>query len=139
MPSPITIYSIARSVADGDGGQILDVLADFANEFGKAYRIHIGPNGDATDPACYSGHPGYPQTLFVLNTSKLRGYLPPMPAGGPYHIFVRRLDMSRTALITSAIQVMPKMYYSGVFGLRGILPTQYRTGPRNLELLEPTA
>jgi len=136
MPAPITIYSVSRTTADGDGGQLLEIQGDFADEFGKEYQIHIGPVGDYTDPACYSGQIGYPRVVFPLNARKLRGYLPPMVAGGPYKIFVRRVDMTRTALILNAITVMPKMHYSGVFGLRGVLPQHYLTGPRNMELLE---
>jgi len=136
MPTPITIYSISRSTADADGGQRLEIVGDFVDEFGVTYQIHVGPAGDYTDPACYSGKPGFKQIIVPLNSTKLRGYLPPMTPGGPYNVFVRRVDMTRTALIAAAITVMPKMYYSGVFGLRAILPPYYRTGPRNMENLE---
>ena len=139
MPLPITIYSISRSTADAEGGQILDIRGDFVGEFGKEYQIHVGPAGDYTDPACYSGQSGHPRVLYPLNDTKLRGYLPPMPAGGPYSIFIRRVDMTRTVLVAAVMTVMPAMHYTGVFGLRGSLPPNYHTGPRNMEALEPVA
>jgi hypothetical protein len=137
MPTPITIYSISRDTADADGGQLLEIQGDFAGEFGKEYQIHVGPIGSYTDPACYSGQPGHPRVLYPLNERKLRGYLPPLPVGGPYDLFVRRVDMTRTVLVASVITVMPAMHYSGVFGLRIVLPTYYRTGPRSMEALGP--
>ena len=137
MPATITIVGISRVTADSDGGQFFEVLGDFAGEFGKEYQIHVGLAGDYTDPACYSGQPGMPRILTPINDKKLRGYLPPLPAGGPYNVYVRRVDMTRTALIPTAITVMPKMYYTGVFSVRGVLPPIYHTGPRNMDLLEP--
>ena len=136
MPTPITIYSVSRTVADGDGGQLLEIQGDFIGEFSKEYQIHIGPNGNYTDPACYSGKPGNPQILYPLNDSKLRGYTPPMLAGGPYSIYVRRVDMVRDIVLPSAIIVLPPMHYSGVFSLRSIFPIYYFMGPRNLENVE---
>jgi hypothetical protein len=130
----IAITSVSRTVCDSAGGQLLEIVGDFLNEFGKEYQIHIGSNGDYTDLACFSGIPGRPRILYPTSNTKLRGYIPPLIVGGPYHIYVRRVDMTRDVLISSALTASKPMFFSSVFALRTLLPLYYATGPRNIEL-----
>ena len=134
MTTPITIDSLSRIDADGAGGQLLDVVGDFAGEFGKAYQIHIGPAGDYTDTACFSGIIGSPRILYPMNDVRLRGYLPPLTEG-VYNVYVRRVDMTRATLLSGVMSVRPPMFYTSVFDLRMSLPPYYKTGPRNIEMV----
>ena len=136
MPDPITIYQISRDHADANGGQQLLIDGVFAVDFGKAMSVHVGPAGDYTDPLCVAGVAGQATTVYPLSARKLRCYLPPLTPGGPYKLYVRRVDMTRAIVIPDAITVLPAMYYSGVFDIRTVLPPFYRTGPRNMDLLE---
>lgn len=136
MPDPITITALSRYMADANGGQMLVIEGDFIPDFGKGLHVHVGPAGDATDPKCLSGIAGQGTVLYPANATKLRCFLPVMPAGGPYNVFVRRVDMTRTTLLLAAMTVLPKMYHSAVFDLRTVLPPYYKTGPRNMDLLE---
>lgn len=136
MPDPITILTLSRDHADADGGQMLMIEGDFTADIGQAMRVHVGPAGDATDPACVSGIAGQGLTVYPVSSKKLRCFFPMLTPGGPYNVFVRRMDMTRTGLVVAAITVLPQMYYSSVFDMRTVLPPFYRTGPRNMDLLE---
>jgi len=136
MPDPITLYTLSRDHADADGGQVLIIQGAFALDIGKAMYVHIGPAGDYTDPLCVSGIAGQGQLLYPMSARKLRCFFPMLTLGGPYNVFVRRVDMTRTGLMAAAITVLPQMYYSSVFDMRTVLPPFYRTGPRNMDLLE---
>lgn len=136
MPETITITGISRSKADAAGGQLLVIEGDFAVDFGKPMHVHVGPAGDATDPLCLAGVAGRGTTIYTLNATKLRCYLPMLRTGGPFKVYIRRADMSRTAVVLDAITVLLPMHYSSTFDLRGTLPPSYRTGPRNIELVD---
>jgi len=136
MPDPIYISGISRDHADADGGQMLVIEGNFAVDISKAMNVHIGLAGDSTDPKCVSGVAGHGTTLYPINAKKLRCFFPMLEPGGPYDVYVRRVDMTRTALLAAVITVLPRMYYSSVFDLRTVLPPFYRTGPRSMDLLE---
>jgi len=134
---PITITSISLDTIDADGGTQLTIVGDFSGEFGKAYQMHIGLNGNYTDTPCQSGIPGQGITLYPLSATKLRCYTPKLDPGGPYAVYIRRVDNTRTQLMPAAMTVLKQMYYSSVFSLRGLAPPIFLVGPRNMDLLEP--
>jgi hypothetical protein len=136
MPATITIDTLSRDHADADGGQMLMLDGDFAADVGKAMFVHVGVAGDATDPKCVSGIAGQATTLYPISPGKLRCFFPMLVPGGPYNVYIRRSDMTRTALVATAVTVLPRMYYSSVFDIRTVLPHNYQTGPRNMDLLE---
>jgi hypothetical protein len=115
---------------------MLLITGDFAADIGQAMNVHVGLAGDFTDPQCVSGIAGQARTLYPITAQKLRCFFPMLTPGGPYNVFVRRVDMTRTGLVAAAITVLPRMYYSSVFDIRTVLPPSYRTGPRNMDLLE---
>lgn len=136
MPDPITLYTLSRDHVDADGGQMLIIQGEFGPDTGKALNVHVGLAGDYTDPQCVSGVAGQGTTIYPATSKKLRCFFPMLESGGPYNVYVRRVDMTRAGLMAAVITVLPKMYYSAVFDLRTVLPPFYKTGPRNMDLLE---
>ena len=133
MPSSITITALSRAAVDTEGGAELVITGDFADQFGKAYRVYAGPLGTVADAPCGSGKAGQGFDLYVQSATSLCCFLPALVAGATTNLLVRRVDGSREQLIAAALRVLPKQHYSCVFDMRAILPPTYRLGPRNLE------
>lgn len=134
-PDP-TILSLAFNspeVAVG-GGKVL-VYGDFSRDAGKAFLVYVGPNGDATDYLCLSGIPGRAHDVFPISDERIGFYLPIIPPGGPYKVFVARKDGTRSGVLNS-VTVLPPPYHASVFAFRALLPPHYKTGPRGMEYLE---
>jgi hypothetical protein len=136
MTAPITIYALSRDHVDADGGQTLIIEGEFALDAGMPMRVHVGATGTVADPLCVSGVAGQGVTLYPVSPRRLRCFFPVLTPGGPYDVYVRRTDMSRAILLADVITVLPRMYYSSVFGIRTVLPPFYKTGARNMDLLE---
>lgn len=136
----VLLTSISPEKVLADGGAKFSVFGDFTGMLGTGYRVHIGPNGDSTDPACYSGVVGQGTTIYPVSVQELRCYLPVLEPtdGSPYDVFVVQvLDALENGVLAGALEVLPAQYYSRVFNLRSVFPPFYRMGPRNMSLLEP--
>lgn len=123
-----------------DGGGKISVFGDFTDMLGIPFRIHIGPNGDDDDPACYSGVVGQGTVVYPVSEREIRAYLPVLEPtdGSPYNVYVVNvLDPLDDAVLADYLGVLPAQYYSRVFELRRVFPPFYRMGPRNMTLLEP--
>ena len=134
--APITITSVSLDHADADGGQVLFIDGDFSSDVGKALRVYVGPAGSLSDTLCLSGVAGQGVRIYPIGPGRVRCFLPMLTPGGPYNVFVVREDSTRAGLVLSAITVLPRMYYSGVFDIRTVLPLNYATGARNIDVLE---
>ena len=134
----LTINSISPQKVAADGGARVEVEGDFENLFDVPFRVHVGPTGDDSDPACYSGIVGQGTVVYPVSATKLVCYLPVLEPtlGTPYHVFVIRTDTLDDGELLDSLEVLPRQYFSRVFELRSVFPRFYRMGPRNMESLE---
>jgi len=117
-------------------GSLIRLVGDFSSDLGQPFAVHVGPIGDATDPKCLSGIPGLPHTIYPINDFWLDCYLPDIDPGGPYDVFLLREDSVNQGLLSAVLTIVKAPYYSSVFKLRRMLPPNYDTGPRSMDLLE---
>ena len=133
----ITLTSIDPTIIDGSGGALLVVDGDFTGMTGQAMRVHVGPLGSSSDPACYSGSREQANIVYPVEEAQLRCYLPIIdPTGGPYDVFVQNLDVPDTGTLAAALTVLPQQYFSSVFDTRRPLPPILYAGPRGMETLQ---
>jgi len=136
MSITIILDSNDPEEAGAGGGTLLKVYGEFANYLGTPLRVHVGELGSRYDPECYSGKPGQGNDIYPSSATMLKCYLPELPVGGPYSVFVRTPDNSAQGILTS-ITILPAQHYTKVFELRSVFPRFYRMGPRNMDALEP--
>ena len=129
----ITVTSITPDRVGSDGGQLLTLVGTFVD--GERYRIFIGK--DATGYPCYSGVPGQGNDLYSGAGVRLRCFVPAIPPRGPYQLYLRSLDSLDEILVSVGLHVFPQDFKTKIFDFRRVLPPYWRTGPRNMETLEP--
>ena len=132
----LTSINIDKTIARG--GTRIEVTGDFSDELGRAIYFYVGPNGNDTDSRCLSGTAGNIFEIFPLNETKLVLYTPSLAVGGPYHIFGEREDGVDDDLLSGVLTIVESYFNSFTFTIRSVLPPFYKTGPRNMDLLEGT-
>jgi len=132
----LTSIDIDKTIARG--GTRIEVTGVFTEDLGRAMYFYVGPNGNDTDTRCLSGIAGNSFEIFPLNETTLVLYLPPLAVGGPYHIFGERVDGTSDDLLSGVITIVESYYNSFIFTMRSVLPPFYKTGPRNMSMLEGT-
>lgn len=136
----LALTSISPEAVTAEGGVLLTLTGDFSGFLGTALRVHVGPNGNDTDPECYSGVVGQGNDIYPGSVTVMRCYLPTLDptTGTPYKVFIERSDGGAdNALLAAALTVRSSQYFSKVFELRSVFPRFYRMGPRNMDALEP--
>lgn len=100
------------------------------------YLLHLGPNGDETDPLCFAGA-GLGGVVTSDGVTPVTVWTPTLPVGGPYRFFAVRVSGQddRTVLSNGQITVVPYDYATGAFNLRRQLPARkwLWTGPSRIE------
>ena len=93
------------------------------------YRVHLGPNGDATDPVCYPGVPGAGEIADVVDGRFINVWSPPLQIGGPYLFFFEseNLDGTGDPSDDPMIEVIPHLYRSRMLSIRRLFPWNYKT------------
>ena len=131
----ITLNAVSPIVLDGNGGAKLTIEGDFAEHLGQPFFVELVPAvGDVL--VGLTGRPGNPTEVSPLNSEKMVCYAPQATPGATYDLRVRRTDDSVSDTLAGVFTVLPKQYNTAVFSLRSILPPNYKTGPRNVGLLE---
>lgn len=102
------------------------------------YNIYVGPNGDATDPQAFNGTPGSGSegiTITTVSGSNTTGtmYLPELPVGGPYNLYLIPVGGGDAVTVENAVTVYPASFGSKTLSLRKLLPNFYDVGPRKHE------
>lgn len=115
-----------------DGGTIVTVDSIVEND--GTFRVHFGPNGDTTDPICYSGISGNAEVV-ELSNQIFSCVLPPIDIGGPYFFHAVRLSGTGNATFTTGalVTVVAHDFKSRVLRYRGLLPRTWLTGYRTTE------
>ncbi len=131
----ITVTSVSASELPFDGGYPLNIFGTFP--VGERLRVHIGWTGTTADPVCVSGKPGQGSDIYAQVASFIRVYTPQNQAGGPFKVLVVAPDVPDQGVLDAAITFVVAPYRLGVFNLRGVLPTLYRTSARRLEQVGP--
>jgi hypothetical protein len=127
---PLTVLSATEVPLDG--GYLVSVYGTF--DLGNRYNVHIGPNGDATDPIALSGVSGSPHTIAPATDDRIDFYTPVLVAGLS-SVYVFELDTSDDNVLTDSITVVEPVYRQTVFDIRRVLPINYRLGPREMARL----
>lgn len=97
------------------------------------YRVHLGSNGDATDPACQSGVAGRGTLLLPHTTTLLRCFTPKITESGPLTIYGINIDNSdNDTLVDGITDVLPRDFKTSTYALRKILPPHYATGNKTI-------
>ena len=131
----LVLNSVEPDTAFADGGYPLEIDGTFP--IGEDLRVHVGPSGDSSDPVAYSGKPGRGENIRPYKQDRVRFYTPALEPGGPYHVFVVVPGTGEDATLSSAVTATKPDFKTKVFGLRGVLPPTLKTGPRNMDGLEP--
>lgn len=131
----ISLTTVSPTTLGADGGIKLTIEGDFAEHLGQDFYAELVPGGG--DPIrCLSGRPERANLILPLNAVKMVCYAPQATPGVAYDLRVRLPDDSVSAAIAAPFTVLPKQYNTSVFAYRSLMPPTYKTGPRNLGLLE---
>jgi hypothetical protein len=131
----LSLASVEPEIVFADGGYPIEVTGTFPS--GQDMRVHIGPNGDSTDPVAHSGKPGAGSNIRPFRAGRIRVYTPMLEPGGPYHILVVAPKAPESDVLASVLTAVKPDFKTGVFALRSVMPPTYQTGPRNMDALEP--
>ena len=129
-PTSITPTQLVESGVVG-----LTIVGDFSAHLGQLFRVYIGPSGDDTDELCLSGKSGRPHEVYPLNATKLKCFAPLLVAGGPYSVYLKRVDAVDNGVLVDVISVVKDPYYTKVFDYRSPFPPHYKVGPRAMNKL----
>lgn len=125
-----SLTSIDPDVLSESGGVELTITGSF--ELDVPYRVHVGPLGTTSDPACYSGVPAQGTSCYPFSITELKCYSPISDVGSNYEVTVVDLVTLSTDQLVNAITVLPQQFGTSVYSLRKMFPTFYKTGPRSL-------
>lgn len=130
-----TISAVSIAEVGAYGGTLMSITGDFSAERESDFRVHVGPNGDSTDPACYAG-PGRRDLAQPISDTELRVYLPKLEptTGTAYDVFVQLVGGGSDSL-SEEITVYPPQFQTSVFAMRSVLPPTWAVGPRNVDLV----
>lgn len=128
----LSITALDVDEAGADGGYLVVITGDFKDSIGLAHRVHVGPNGDATDPEGTSGVEGQANDIYPLSSTLLRFYTPRVSPGA-HDVFVRLADDSDSDVLAAALTVYARDYKTEVHEIRRMMPPIYGVGPRRPE------
>jgi len=120
-----------------NGGHEIQVQGTFT--LANPYQVYMGRNATEADSLCYSAKPGQAAVIYPWSLTILRCYSPRLPPGVDVYVTVKDLETSDVlSLSATPIACDYQQFYSTVFGLRKPFPPFYKTGPRNIEQVDPT-
>lgn len=128
---PVTLSSVDQDVVPRDGGYELTIRGTFTLGL---HRVHVGPNGDSTDPMCLSGKPEQVNDIYPLSTSLIRCYTPLLDVGAA-DVYVEEVSTSDDDVLSAPLTVIEPVWRSSSFDIRKVLPPNYKLGPRTMEQL----
>ncbi len=128
----LSITALDVDEAGADGGYLVVITGDFEDSIGLAHRVHVGPNGDATDAEGTSGVEGQANDVYPLSATLLRFYTPRV-VPGVHDVFVRLADDSDSDVLAASLTVYARDYKTEVHEIRRMMPPIYAVGPRRPE------
>jgi len=118
-----------------NGGEFFEI-EDFITP--GQYIVHIGAQGDASDPVAYNGIPGSGGKIVTfrdVGDGRAKGsiWTPVLGVGGPWKIYLEQVGSGPAGLVTTVnFQTVPHAYRNRVHSLRSILPSYWKVGSRNI-------
>jgi hypothetical protein len=131
----LTVTAISPAAVPENGGFLVQISGTFVLD--HAHRVFIGEKNTILDHACLSAVPEQGITIYPYSTTLIKAYTPLLLPGGPYNVTVRDMVTMELAHWVLALTVTYQQLYSTVFRLRQPFPPFYRTGPRQIDLVEP--
>lgn len=103
------------------------------------YRMYVG--NSANDPELFNGIPGSGNNGIEITTVSFydtigEAYIPTLPVGGPYDLYLVPIGAGSPITITDVVNVLPSTMGSRSSSLKRTLPPKWKTGPRRIELEE---
>lgn len=129
---PVSLIDVNVSEVPTNGGYLIEVRGVF--ERGRTVHMHVGPNGDATDPACRSGTSGAGINLLPVNEGLLIGYTPVVPVGLA-SVYVVQTATADDDVLVDVLTVVEPVYVNSVHDIRRVLPLEFLVGPRGMQEL----
>jgi hypothetical protein len=140
---PFSITSVTPTEIPSDGGHKLEIIGSF--EAGHRYHVHIGDTGTSDDPICHSGIAGQAGIVFPRKSitggdlDLLTVYSPrTTPGAAPYDISVLDPDTPELNILTSAVTVVKRQFFTTVYSVRKLFSPIFKVGPRSINSEEPT-
>jgi hypothetical protein len=132
-PAALIPTSIDVEGVGSEGGGKIVLSGPFADQAGLQYDVYIGTTASPTDPKGLSGEPDQPHRV-TCGPESIEFYAPALDPG-VYSITLIRSDLNRVIRANKALIVAPEQYKSTVLESRRVLPSYYKTGPRNSQAL----
>ncbi len=134
MVLDLAAIPLSPTLVRNTGGTKLTVTGNAAAfDLSKTYRVHIGPNGDATDTACYAGA-GKGDIVTPLNATTLECFLPELAVGTILDVFVDEIGTAETGLVADALTIIEAMQSSSFFSMRRLFAPNRKVGNRTFDL-----
>lgn len=124
------VDEVRPPVVEDEGGCEIFLIGLFQNLPATVSIILPGP----IELVCYSGTYGQGNSPLPLAPSVLKAVTPPLPIGGPYDIKVVQGDDEVT--LAGALTVVARNWRTKVFGYRKLFPPWWKTGFRNLDVVD---
>ena len=127
-----SLTSVSPAIVSAAGGYLIEIVGAF--ELGNRYQVYLGNTGTTLDPVCYSGVRGQGSVVYPLSAVLMRAYTPRVASDtSAYTVTVLNLDTLEGHVLAGSVTAEKVQYQSTVFGLRGVAPPRWKTGPRTLE------
>lgn len=94
------------------------------------YNVYVGPAGNNTDPACWSGISGSPNVI-AAKSGVLKPYTPALPLGGPYDFTIIPVGGGATTQTGPLLVVVRRWFRSIVHAVRRRWAPWVHNGPRH--------
>lgn len=127
--SPFGGGSPGPTTVEENGGHLVQVLV--AGLADGTYRVHVGPLGSDSDPACLTGIPGTPNT-FTAKDGRLSVFTPILPLGGPYRFTVVPTAGGSNTVTAPLLTVRRRWYRNAWYEMRRRWPTWLSVGFRRV-------
>lgn len=121
--------SVVPTEVENTGGYRLELAISVDDGL---YNIHLGPNGDATDPLCFSGIPGQGYECQVRDNA-VTVFSPALPVGGPYEFTLVNLETAAVTVTTGLVDVRYRLFRSSIYDLRRRFSTKWKTGKTRID------
>lgn len=130
---PITISPAVITVEGGTKLTLVGVVGTF--NLTDTYNVHIGPNGDSTDPACYAGAT-LGESIKPTSDTQIECGTPILEDGTLPKVFiVNENNGADFVVVDLALTVIERSYSTRLFSIRRLFAPNRSVGAREMSLL----
>lgn len=136
MAAP-TLTSVSPSVVPSNGGYPIVLTGTF--ELEMPYRVHVGPNGDTSDPVCFAGA-GLGNDAVSPDGTTLSVNTPEMVSGTGNDVYVQERDTpSNNDTLADGVLAIDRDYSTSLWSMKALFAPNRRMGPRSMAMLPAAA